>query len=67
MLIDCETFNFRPSVVVAAILSGSIEVYLKINLQKQKLDLTKYPSYILKEIQISNTVWDHLLKFLFGP
>jgi hypothetical protein len=38
MLIDCETLNYRSSVLMASVISASIEVYLNLNLPNNNIN-----------------------------
>lgn len=64
VLIDCELFCYKPSVLVCALMTASLEIALK----EKLLDFAsgKLQQVILMEIKLCNRIWDQIVKFIFG-
>lgn len=62
VLIDAYCLKFKPSFIVAAVFSATIELTIKMN----KGEVDEQTSPILKEIQMCNKVWDNILASIFG-
>jgi len=64
MLLDAEILEFKPSIMMAGVISVAIELYLKTKVfgTGEK----KMSSVILNEMLICNMVWEQLIEYLFG-
>jgi hypothetical protein len=65
IMIDCECLAFKPSILMASVISITIELYLKIDV----FNISNLPyasSVILNELLICNMVWEKLIEYLFG-
>ena len=67
ILIDCESFNFKPSILVCSLISGVIEMYLKLHFDKRIVSKSSANNpVLLVELQICSWVWESIVKYLFG-
>lgn len=64
VLIDCELMCFRPSVVICALFTQSIELYLHVHVSQNGEALAD--PIRLQEFRIFNQVWDSIVNKLFG-
>jgi|TARA_B110001450_G_scaffold251445_2_gene271579 hypothetical protein len=71
LLIDAEALKYKSSMMVAAVISISIEIILKQKIEQRKsekyTDLAGQKSMpLLNHLQECNSVWDSIIKRLFG-
>jgi hypothetical protein len=61
VLIDAQSLKFKPSILVAAVFSASLEITM--NLNKGEVEKA---SPLLCQIELCNKAWDKILSSIFG-
>lgn len=55
LLIDCDSMQYRPSLIMAAVITGSIQLQLAVNFTYQKIsNNSSLKSFVLMDIKIAN-------------
>ena len=62
ILADAESLKFKPSIIVACVISTTIEIFLNLKLQQKSAE--GLPS--MSHLKLCNAVWDSIVKKLFG-
>mmetsp|Transcript_34768 Transcript_34768/g.53391 ORF Transcript_34768/g.53391 Transcript_34768/m.53391 type:complete len:105 (+) Transcript_34768:634-948(+) len=72
LLIDSEAMKFRPSVMVAAIITVTLEVHFRLKFDEKKqstkvIDVSQCKDFpMLIYLKQANQVWDSILQKIFG-
>jgi len=67
VIIDCDSLQYRASIIVCALISATIEIYMRIHMSREQLQTEgKKLAVILVEYKVCNHVWESFVKLMFG-
>ena len=62
IMADAESLKFKPSIIVACVISTTVEIFLNLKLQQKSPE--GLPA--ISQLKLCNAVWDSIVKKLFG-
>ena len=66
ILADCELLQFRPSLVVASLITAVVELHLKQECTPSQIKTKNIQPVVLFELRILNQLWDGIVSMIFG-
>ena len=66
VMIDADSMRFKPCVLVASLMSVSIELHLLLHQNRDSLQSNPKSPLYLEHVRIACDIWDDLVKKIFG-